>query len=398
MSRRWKIVLIVVGVLVLGAGGVVWLGSGQGGAGGHGKGDDEEPVPVTVEPVQKHDVPVYLVAQGTVQALNTVTVYPQVSGVLQKINFHEGQEVRKGDPLVQIDPRPYQASLDQAIAKKQQDQALLETKRMIFQRNAAPEVAPYVPKLTLETYRNDVAQLEATLASDEAEIRKARVQLEYTSILSPIDGVVGIRQIDPGNLVGTQNALVTLTQIHPIYVMFNLPQQNLGTVQEARGTGRPVEVAVLDRLDAHPMAQDGVLDVIDNQIDTSTGTFKLRSRFPNADNRLWPGQFVNVRLLVKTVSGGLVIPSQAVQRGPEGDYVYLAQADGRAKMQPVKVAQEVGNSHVLIAQGLAADERVVTEGQFRLKPGSRIHALKPGEVPNVPMQADLDRAKTKQKH
>jgi len=350
-------------------------------------------VPVTVEPVVKQDVPVYLTALGTVQALNTVTINPQVSGQMLSINFKEGQEVKKGDLLAQIDPRTFQAAYDQAVAKQEQDEAQLATAQSTLKRNDALVAKGYVAQLDMDTFRNNVANLTATVAADKAAVRSAKVNLDYTRIVSPIDGVAGIRNVDPGNVVTTTTAVVTLTQIHPIYVTFNLPEQNLEMVRGAAGKGDPLAVLALDRADAHTIADDGVLNVVDNQIDTTTGTFKLRSIFQNAKGDLWPGQFVNVRLKVRTVSGGLVIPSQAVQRGPDGDYVYLVQQDDTVKMNPVKVAGEVGDSHVMIGSGLALNDRVVTEGQFRLKPGSKVKALKPGEVPATPTAAEMDKAK-----
>ncbi|QNJ99732.1 efflux RND transporter periplasmic adaptor subunit [Dyella telluris] len=409
MSRFWKIALIVVVVIVVGGIGFRLLhkpaaedgaqgqGRGQHKGQGAGEGQDKDkdaaPVPVTVESVVKQDVPVYLTALGTVQALNTVTINPQISGQMLSINFKEGQEVKKGELLAQIDPRPFQAAYDQAAAKQQQDEAQLATAQSTLKRNDALVAKGYVAQLDMDTYRNNVANLTATVAADKAAVRAAKVNLDYTRIISPIDGVAGIRNVDPGNVVTTTTAVVTLTQVHPIYVMFNLPEQNLEAVRSASGNGDPLEVLALDRADAHTLADDGQLNVVDNQIDTTTGTFKLRSVFQNAKSDLWPGQFVNVRLKVRTVAGGLVIPAQAVQRGPDGDYVYLLQQDQTVKMQPVKVANEVGDSHVMIGSGLALNDQVVTEGQFRLKPGSKVKALKPGEVPAAPTAAELDKAK-----
>lgn len=404
MSRFWKIALIVVAVIIVGAVGFRLLhkpsaegGQGQQSGDRQGKGQggqgQDTPVPVTVEPVVKQDVPVYLTALGTVQALNTVTINPQVSGQMLSINFKEGQEVKKGDLLAQIDPRTFQAAYDQAVAKQEQDEAQLATAQSTLKRNDALVAKGYVAQLDMDTFRNNVANLTATVAADKAAVRSAKVNLDYTRIVSPIDGVAGIRNVDPGNVVTTTTAVVTLTQIHPIYVTFNLPEQNLEMVRTASAGGDPLEVLALDRADAHTIASDGQLNVVDNQIDTTTGTFKLRSIFQNPKGELWPGQFVNVRLKVRTVTGGLVIPAQAVQRGPDGDYVYLVQQDNTVKMNPVKVAGEVGDSHVMIGSGLALNDKVVTEGQFRLKPGSKVKALKPGEVPAAPTPAEMDKAK-----
>ncbi|GAB3779217.1 efflux RND transporter periplasmic adaptor subunit [Dyella agri] len=393
MSRFWKIALIVVAVIVLAAVGLRLLhkpgGAGQPGAMG---GKDNPPVPVTVVPVVKENVPVYLTALGTVQALNTITVNPQVGGQLINLAFSEGQEVKKGQLLAQIDPRTFQASYDQALAKQKQDTASLATAQSTLKRNQALVASGYVAALDMDTYRNNVNQLEAAVVQDKAAAENAKVQLDYTQIRSPIDGIAGIRAVDPGNVVTTTSTIVTLTQLHPINVMFTLPEQNLAMVRKAQ-MAAPLGVAALDRVDKHPVATGGVLKVIDNEIDATTGTFRLKSEFQNADNALWPGQFVNVRLQVRVDDGALVIPAEAVQRGPDGDYVYQVQGDNTVKMQPVVVAGEVGDSHVMIGSGLNVGEQVVTEGQFRLKPGSKVNPLKPGEVPPAPSDAELQKAK-----
>lgn len=410
MSRFWKIALIVVAVLVVGgvafrllhkpgaepAAGNHHRQSAKDGGSPGANGQDNAPVPVTVEPTVKQNVPVYLTALGTVTALNTVTVNPQVSGQqLVKINFNEGQAVKKGEVIAEIDPRTYQAEYDQAVAKQKQDEASLATAISTLDRNQKLVANGYVAALNIDTYRNNVAQLKATVVADEAAVRSAKVQLDFTKIISPIDGVAGIRQVDPGNVVSTTTNIVTLTQIQPIYILFNLPEQNLEAVRDSFQNGaNKLEVIALDRADAHPLDTTGTLQVVDNQIDTSTGTFKLRAVFNNPNSTLWPGQFVNVRLRVRTVQGGLVIPAQAVQRGPDGDFVYKLQPDQTVAMQSVHVAGEVGDSHVMISSGLADGDQVVTEGQFRLKPGSKVKALKPGEVP--PVQVTPDGKKDKQ--
>ena len=397
MSRFWKIALIVVAVVVLAIVAVRLLhkpgGAGPGKPGGM-DGKDNAPVPVTVVPVVKQNVPVYLTALGTVQALNTITVNPQVGGQLMSLDFTEGQPVKKGQVLAQIDPRTYQASYDQAVSKRSQDQALLATARSNYERSQSPQYKQYVAQADLVTQRNTVVQYQAAVAADDAAIQSAKTQLDYTQIRSPIDGLAGIRSVDPGNVVTTSSSIVTLTQLHPINVMFTLPEQNLDMVRSAAAKdGAALQVTALDRTDAHPIANGGVLKVVDNQIDTTTGTFRLKSEFPNEKNELWPGQFVNVRLQVRVDDGALVIPAEAVQRGPDGDYVYQVQADNTVKMQPVVVAGEVGDSHVMIGSGLKAGEQVVTEGQFRLKPGSKVNPLKPGEVPPAPTAAEMQKAK-----
>lgn len=400
MSRFWKIALIIVAVLVLAVVGYRLLhkpttANGSPSSGSQGKdGKDNAPVPVTVVPVVKQNVPVYLTALGTVQALNTVTVSPQVAGQLLSLDFTEGQPVKKGQVLAKIDPRTYQANLDQAVSRQHQDEAQLATARSNLSRSNDLAAKGYISKQDLDTLRNTANQMQAVVAADAANVRDSQVQMNYTKVIAPIDGLAGIRAVDPGNIINTSTAIVTLTQLHPINIMFTLPEQNLDMVRRASAQdGAGLQVTALDKTDAHPIASGGVLKVIDNQIDTSTGTFRLKSEFPNLKNELWPGQFVNVQLLVNTVDGGLVIPAQAVQRGPDGDYVYQVQGDNTVKMQTVVIAGEVGDSHVMIGSGLKAGEQVVTEGQFRLKPGSKVNALKPGEVPAAPTTAEMSKAK-----
>ncbi|MDR6672071.1 efflux RND transporter periplasmic adaptor subunit [Xanthomonas sp. 1678] len=403
MSRFWKIALLIVAAVLVVAVGAHFLrggtgqgqGQGRGGAGMAGDGDDAAPVPVTVVAASSQAVPIYATANGTVTALNTVTINPQVGGQLMSLNFREGQEVKKGDLLAQIDPRSLQASYDQAAASKRQNQALLATARSTFQRSDSPAYRQYVAKTDLDTQRNQVAQYEAAVSANDAAMRAAQVQLQYTRILSPIDGITGLRGVDVGNIVSTSSSIVTITQIHPIYVVFNLAERELQGLREAQAAG-PLTVAALDRTDAHVIAGDGRVDVVDNQISSDTGTFKVRAEFPNGDNALWPGQFVNVRLTLRTLANGVVVPTQAVQRGPDGDYVYVVQGDNTVKMQTVKQGVEVGDSQVQLVQGLKAGERVVTEGQFRLKPGAKVTALKPGQAPPQPTEAELKAAEHKQ--
>jgi len=401
MSRLWKIVLLVAAVLVIGFIGLRMLGgdgkadasAGAPGSPGAPGGDNaaNAPVPVTVVDAARQDVPVYASALGTVSAMNTVTVSPQVGGQLLSIDFREGQEVKQGDVLARIDPRTAQASYDEAAAAKRQNQAMLATARSNFQRSNSPEYQQYVARTELDTLRNQVAQYESAVAANDASMRAAQVQLQYTRVTAPISGVAGIRAVDAGNVVSAGTALVTLTQIHPIHVIFNLPERQLAEVRRAQAAG-PVSIAALDRSDAHVLSGDGTLDVVDNLISSDSGTFRARALFENADRQLWPGQFVNVRLQLRTIAGGVVIPTQAVLRGPDGEYVYVVQQDSTVKMQVVRSGVEVGDSQVQIEEGLKGGERVVSEGQFRLKPGSRVTALKPGETPAPPTEAELKAA------
>ncbi|MET0889325.1 MULTISPECIES: efflux RND transporter periplasmic adaptor subunit [Stenotrophomonas] len=398
MSRFWKIVLLVVAVLVVAVVGVRLMGGKKGDAAGPAaegrQGGDPAnagPVPVTVIDAVRQDVPVYASALGTVAAMNTVTVSPQVGGQLISLNFKEGQEVKKGDLLAQIDPRTLQASYDEAAAAKRQNQAQLATARSNYQRSNSPEYRQYVAKTDLDTQRNQVAQFESAVAANEASMRAAQVQLQYTRVTAPISGIAGIRAVDAGNIVSAGTALVTLTQIHPIHVVFNLPERQLPAVRQAQAAGA-VDIAALDRNDAHVLTDGGKLDVVDNQISSDSGTFRARALFDNEDNSLWPGQFVNVRMQLRTIAGGVVIPTQAVMRGPDGEYVYIVKPDSTVAMQTVKSGVEVGDSQVQITEGLKGGERVVSEGQFRLKPGAKVTALKPGETPAAPTEAELKAA------
>lgn len=380
---RWKTLLIVVAVVVAGLIGYRLL-SPAGTAERRGAGADaNRTIPVTVVPVAVEDVALHLDALGTVQALNTVTVRPQVSGQIDSINFKEGQEIKKDEVIAVIDPRTYKSQYDQAVAKKKQDEAQLGAARSTLKRYDELIQRNFVAGQDLENQRHTVAQLEATVVADAAAIDNARVQLSYTTIRAPIDGLAGIRQVDVGNLVqgGQANGIVVLTQVHPINVVFTLPEQNLEFVRTL--DAEPLDVVALDRSDNHQVAT-GKLSVIDNQIDATTGTFKLKAEFANDDNALWPGQFVNIRLKVRTIANATVVPAQALQRGPEGTYVYVVKEDSTVAMQPVKSGADAGNGKILISEGLKVGERVVTEGQFSLKPGAKVLALAPGETPPAP--------------
>lgn len=396
---RWKTalaLLVLIALAVLGWRLLHRPGASAPGMRG-GAGGADAPVPVTVVPVEQKDVPVYLTALGTVQALNTVTVSSQVTGQLKALHFTEGEEIAQGALIAEIDPRTFQAALDQAAAKKNQDAAQLSASRSTLKRYEDLIVKHFVSAQDLENQRQTVRQQEALLAADDAAIASARTQLGYTRITAPISGIAGIRQVDVGNLV-TANAstgIVTLTQVHPINVIFTLPEQNLGEVRSGQGAAA-LAVTALDRTDAHALGE-GVLKVIDNQIDSSTGTFKLKSEFANENNALWPGQFVNVRLRIKTVSNGLVVPATALQRGPEGSYVYALQPDDTVAMKPVVAAGEAGDNGILIGSGVAAGDRVVTEGQFRLKPGSKVVALAPGQAAPQTSEAELSKLKEQDK-
>lgn len=333
------------------------------------RGGQDGPVPVTIADLTRRDVPIYLDGLGTVQAFNTVTVRPQVDGQLVAVFFSEGQEVKVGDVLAQIDARSFQTQLDQALAKASQDRALLATAKRDLDRYSELIADGYVSKQQIDTQRQTVAQLEATVKADEAAAQNTRISLGYARVTSPISGVTGLRQIDVGNLVtaASTGGLVVVTQIKPISVVFTLPEQMLSDIREAGTAG--LSVVALDRDNKKQLAR-GELTVIDNQIDQTTGTIRLKATFVNDDKALWPGQFVNVRLLVRTEKNGIVVPANAVQRGPAGDFVYVAKED-TAEKRDVTVAR-TENGEALIAKGLNDGDKIITDGQYRLQPGSKI--------------------------
>jgi multidrug efflux system membrane fusion protein len=347
---------------------------------GHGKQDGEDgPVPVTVAEAKRQDVPIYLDGLGTVQAFNTATVRAQVSGRLVAVPFKEGDEVRAGDVIARVDPRTFQATLDQAIAKKGQDQAQLAGARLDLKRYLDLVPEGYVTQQQADQQRALVAQYEAAVQADEAAIENDQVQLSYCTITAPFAGVLGIRQVDVGNLVSAndQTGIVVITQIKPIAVIFTLPEQALSVIR-SNADPQGLTVIALDRNNQAQLAQ-GRLSAFDNQIDQSTGTIKLKATFANVDRKLWPGQFVNVRLLASVRKNGLVIPAQAVQRGPNGAFVYVAKPDKTVEMRPLTVAQSE-EGLALVDKGVQAGERVVVDGQYRLQPGSKIQIVPSAEA------------------
>ncbi len=332
---------------------------------------DTGPVPVLVAASKTADVPVYLDAVGTIKALNTVTVSPQVDGKLLSVGFKEGQEVKKGDVLARIDPTIYQAQLDQAIAKKAQDEAILGNAKNDLVRYETLAATNAINRQQADTQRALVAQDTAQVQADQAAIENMRATLGYTTIVAPIDGRTGIRMVDEGNIVHASSSpgIVVITQIKPISAIFNLPQQNIDQVNAAFAKGSlPVDAL---RSDTNAVIGRGKLTVLDNQVDQSTGTVKLKAEFPNADEQLWPGQFVNVRLLIDTLKQVVVIPTGAVQRGPTGTFVYVVGDDNVAKIKPVTVTKQ-DETQSVIGKGLTPPERVVTTGFARLTDGAKV--------------------------
>ena len=320
----------------------------------------------------KHsDVPIYLQGLGTVQAFYTVTVTARVDGEIQKIGFTEGQTVHKGDLLAQIDRRPNQAAYEQAVATKAKDAAMLANAKRDYDRYILLQPQDLASKQTVDTQRATVDQLTAQVQVDQAVIDNARTQLDYTRITSPIDGRTGVRLIDPGNIVraAATAGIVVVTQVQPISVVFTLPEEDLGTVGGALAAG-PVQVTTLSR-DGDAMLDQGTLALIDNQIDQTTGTARLKATFPNTRNTLWPGQFVNARVLVRTERNVLTLPSSAVQLGPNGPFTYVVKGDSTVEVRPLELGPESGGLTV-IKKGIALNERVVTSNQYRLQAGVHV--------------------------
>jgi multidrug efflux system membrane fusion protein len=330
-----------------------------------------DPVPVLATAARLADVPVYLDGVGTAKALNTVTVRSQVDGKIVEISFKEGQDVPKGYVLAKVDPVTYQAAYDQTVAKKAQDEAQLANARLDLDRYTRLAATNAVNKQQLDTQRALVAQLEAQIKLDQAAVDNARAVLSYTDIIAPIAGRTGIRLVDAGNLVRSAEAtgIVILTQLQPISVFFSLPQQNLPELTRGMAEG-DLPVDALNG-DGKGTLDKGKVMVIDNQVDQTTGTVKLRGEFPNNDLQLWPGQFVNVRVLIDTLRQAVVVPTAAIQRGPNGAFVYVLKQGNTVTVRPVTLTQQ-DDSRAVVATGLQAGEQVVTTGFARLTEGTQV--------------------------
>jgi multidrug efflux system membrane fusion protein len=329
------------------------------------------PIPVTVAHATAEDVPIYLDGLGTVQASNTIAIRTQTNGTLQSVNFVEGQQVHKGDVLAVIDPRPLQAALDQAIAKKAEDEAQLISAQKDLYRDQTLVQRSFQTQQVLDQQQAKVDQLKATIQADQALIENAQVQLSYATIVAPIDGRVGFRQVDAGNIVHTTdpNPLTVLTQIRPAWVIFTLPQSDLGVIREAMLKG-PVSVLAFDQDDAKQVSE-GQLLLIDNQIDQATSTIRLKATFANTDDRLWPGEFVHAHIQAQTRDNAVTIPPAAVQRGPDGLYVWVVDGGGAVAQRLIKTIP-IDNKTTVVTSGVATGEQVVVNGQSRLEPGARV--------------------------
>src|SRR6266576_3783866 len=327
------------------------------------------PVRVTIAPVEKADFPVYLTGLGTVQGFNTVVVRTRVDGQIDKIAFKEGQLVNQGDLLAQIDPRPFQAALDQAKAKKAQDEANLANANLDLQRYT--KLGEFATRQQTDTQRSTVAQLTAQLAADDAAISNAQTQVDYATVKAPISGVAGLRQVDVGNIVNasTQTGIVTIAQIEPIAVVFTAPEDQLPYINEGQ-SAQPLKVIAITTDGKKPLAE-GTLSVLNNQVDTTSGTVRLKAVFDNRTHALWPGQSVSTRLLVKTLKDATVVPDDAVQHGTNGLYAYVVNQDNKAELRKLKVSQSIDGRSV-VDDGLSPGQQVITSGQYKVQPGTLV--------------------------
>ncbi len=328
-------------------------------------------VPVTAGTVAAADVPVFLNALGTVQAYNMVTIKSRVDGQIVKVAFNEGQDAKAGAPLIQIDPRPFQAALDQAIATKEKDQAQLVSAQADLARWAELVTTGAKSRQTYDQQKALVGQLQASIKADEAQIETARLNLGYADIRAPIDGRLGIRMVDAGNMVRATDAtgLITISQLKPIFVSFTVPQENLHKIHEKQAGGDLTVLAYGG--DNKTQLSEGKLTVIDNAIDQPTGTIRLKGTFANTDERLWPGEFVNVRLILSVHKGAPTVPAQTVQDGPNGRYAYIIKEDSTVERRTVEVSA-VQDGIAVITKGLSIGDRVVVDGQYRLTNGARV--------------------------
>ncbi|MDT7951223.1 MAG: efflux RND transporter periplasmic adaptor subunit [Acetobacteraceae bacterium] len=398
--RRALVVLVLLG---LAGGGVYWWWHGHSAAteqtaqrgGGRGRrsgGDPNTPVPVVAGTSERKNVPIYLDALGTVQAFNLVAIHAMVDGPLVEVKFQEGQNVKAGDVLARVDPRPFQASLDAAVAKKQQDEANLANAKLDAARYAKLVASNYSSAQQADTARAQVAQVEAQVRGDQAQIDTARTQLSYATITAPTDGRVGLRQVDVGNIVhpGDATPITVLTQLQPISVVFTLPQQDLPQVARSMQNGMPEVLAV--RAGATDIEDASVIDrgklaVLDNQVDPATGTIKLKATFPNTGLKLWPGGFVDIRMLATIDQQAITVPTAAVQRGPQGPYVFVIKKDDVAERRAIKVGHEDDQTSIVLS-GLEAGEQVVVDGAQRVTDGGKVAIAGPdGNAPDaVPLR------------
>jgi membrane fusion protein, multidrug efflux system len=369
-KRRWVWPTIMI-VLIAGS---IFVYRARGRSAAAAKGPSAPPAfSVSVTQVQTRDMPFYLTGLGSVTAFNTVTVKTRVDGQIVKVNFKEGQFVKEGDLLIEIDPRPYQVALDQANGQYAKDLASQNDAKIDLNRYQTLWQEGVAPRQQLDSQQAMVGQFDGALQADQAQINSAKLNLTYSKITSPISGRVGLRLVDPGNIVHAVDTtgMLVITQVQPIAVIFTLPEDNLlQVIAEMRNRQLTVEAYSRDN---KTKIADGNLQTIDNQIDQTTGTVKLKSVFPNHDNSLWPNQFVNIRLFLSTKKGAIVIPSAAIQKGSQGDFVYVVKSDSTADVRPIQEDFIEGNIAV-ITQGLTPGEQVVIDGQDKLQAGAKVNA------------------------
>lgn len=346
-------------------------------------------VPVVAGTVHQGDVPIYLRGVGTVIAYNNVVVRSQITGQIIKIAFNQGQTVHQGDLLAEIDPRPYQAQLDQATANRDRDQAQLVNAQANLARYTSLQQKGYASTQLVETQNAQLAQLQAMVKSDEGVIEQAQTNLSYTNLTAPIDGVSGIRQVDIGNIIHPTdaNGLVDVTQIQPISLIFSLPQTDFVEIQQEMARGSLAVLAYSQ--DDKTKLDEGKLDLIDNQIVQTTGTIRLRASFPNTKRMLWPGELIDARLLLETRHDGLTIPASAVQQGPSGSFVWVIGPDETVQTRPVTISQ-ISEGRALVDSGVEANEKIVAEGQYRLVAGTHVRELQGEEAQQADLQSSVE--------
>lgn len=361
---------LVVAVAVVGGGYYAWqhYSSQKAEQAANARKNQAPPaVPVKVAAVQSADFPVYLTGLGNVQGFNTVIVRTRVDGQINHIAFVEGQYVKQGDILAEIDPRPFQAVLDQAKAKKAQDEANIANANLDLQRYT--KLGDFATKQQTDTQRSTVQQLTAQIAADDAAIFNAQTQLDYATIRAPITGVTGFRQVDQGNIVNaaTQTGIVTIAQVEPIAAIFTAPEEQLPQIKAAQASGTPPEVIAMST-DGKRVLSTGKLALINNQVDTTSGTIRLKAVFDNKDHALWPGQSISTRLLVNTLKGATVVPDDAVQHGNDGLYAYTVNQDNKAELQKIKAGQSI-DGRTVIDSGLTPGQQVIVAGQYKVQAG-----------------------------
>jgi membrane fusion protein, multidrug efflux system len=382
-SRLGRIAALVLAVMVAGGGAVYWYRGGTEGtdAGRAARAPGRPPVPVSVAVAARQNVPIYLTGLGTVQPISSVGIHSQVDGKLQEVPFTEGQHVKKGDVLARIDPRLFKAALDQAKAKKAQDQALLGSAQKDLTRFKALALKSIETQQNVDLQQGKVDQLTAAIDADDAAIETAQTQLDYTTITAPSDGRIGVRLVDPGNVVRASDAgsIATLMLAQPAAVMFTLPSRVLDDVRQAMDRNT-IEVTAFDQDNRLPLST-GKLLLVDNAVDQATATIRLKAIFPNADDRLWPGEFVNARLLLETRSNVIAVPASAIQRGPQGLFAWIVTADNTAVVRQIQVGPTTGDL-TIVSSGLNEGDRVVTDGQYKLQANSPV-TVSPAPAPAV---------------